>query len=745
VRMVCIALLLVMVYLGVVQAEDSLGVTRKGFVDFWEKPKSLQVSGNYAYLSGGQTGLRIIDLTNPSQPIEVERDPWAKWNTQDMFVTVQDTLAYISYRRDAGWVSVLNVADPAHPSELRYSQFLVTEPQDENDPRIVFVHGNIAVGLRGAETPYPFLVDVTDWDNPVFTYDFYLHCNGNYPVGMVGDYLCLAGGRYGEGVDLFDISDPAAPVLVGSYVNWGTLMWSAVLDSNIVYFASQTGVHIIDVSDPFHPADVDSVGTGYYENVYLNGSRLYASRLDQTLDCWDVSDRRYPQFLATGTQPADYQYIVASASRTCALLYHAASGEALAVLDLSNPAAPVETARIGQYSILVEMTASDNLLCVADLSRGFRLFDLSDPDHFRELGHGAHSFYGPAMGAAIRQPYVYVSQGGGGIGLSGIYTYDVSEPAQPESLTYWPCSPNSKVGIYRDSAYARCLISTAPHGFHGVFSLANPAAPTLADSITVEQPIVSDSRPVSNGYLYTYEDVNRLGVYSMADPTAPQLVGWCFLPASFARAAVSGDYLYVMCTAIGFSGVCVVDIHDPHAPHVVGNLFGSAVNWLAVAGTTLVMYDTPRVVVMDVSNPLSPQEIGHYDTGGPGEPVIGMRIIGQYAATITEGRVALYEVDALANTAVDEPALPREFALRPAYPNPFNPSTVIRFSLPRMEPATLAVYDITGRQVQTLTDAVLSAGEHRVTFDGSALASGVYFARLEAGRNAQVQKMMLLK
>ena len=55
------------------------------------------------------------------------------------------------------------------------------------------------------------------------------------------------------------------------------------------------------------------------------------------------------------------------------------------------------------------------------------------------------------------------------------------------------------------------------------------------------------------------------------------------------------------------------------------------------------------------------------------------------------------------------------------------------------------MYDVTGRQVRVLTDEVLSAGEHRVMFDGSALASGVYFARLDAGKNVLTEKLMLVK
>ncbi len=78
------------------------------------------------------------------------------------------------------------------------------------------------------------------------------------------------------------------------------------------------------------------------------------------------------------------------------------------------------------------------------------------------------------------------------------------------------------------------------------------------------------------------------------------------------------------------------------------------------------------------------------------------------------------------------PELPSELTLS-AYPNPFNPTTMIAFDLPNAAQASLVVYDLNGRMVQSLFDEQMSAGHHEVGFDGAALPSGIYFARLSAG------------
>lgn len=89
--------------------------------------------------------------------------------------------------------------------------------------------------------------------------------------------------------------------------------------------------------------------------------------------------------------------------------------------------------------------------------------------------------------------------------------------------------------------------------------------------------------------------------------------------------------------------------------------------------------------------------------------------------------------------------LPTEFALNTAYPNPFNATTRLSYSLPRDASVRLNVYDINGRQVQTLVDGNRTAGTYHLTFNGSGLPSGVYLIRMEAASFAATQKLMLLK
>jgi len=83
--------------------------------------------------------------------------------------------------------------------------------------------------------------------------------------------------------------------------------------------------------------------------------------------------------------------------------------------------------------------------------------------------------------------------------------------------------------------------------------------------------------------------------------------------------------------------------------------------------------------------------------------------------------------------------------LSPASPNPFNPSTTLSYSLPASGEIALTVYDLQGREVSTLFEGYQAAGNHQAVFDGAQLASGIYFAVLQAGEFRQTQKLALIK
>jgi len=142
--------------------------------------------------------------------------------------------------------------------------------------------------------------------------------------------------------------------------------------------------------------------------------------------------------------------------------------------------------------------------------------------------------------------------------------------------------------------------------------------------------------------------------------------------------------------------------------------------------------------VLKVSNKISNYNLTIY--GGLGPDLIANTVVvhpGETGAMLNITTTSVRDASA---------KVPAVFALSQNYPNPFNPTTEIQFTVPSDGRAVLKVFNVLGQEVATLFDGEAAAGKiHEVQFNGSNLASGVYFSRLEFGGKVQMKKMILLK
>jgi hypothetical protein len=86
-----------------------------------------------------------------------------------------------------------------------------------------------------------------------------------------------------------------------------------------------------------------------------------------------------------------------------------------------------------------------------------------------------------------------------------------------------------------------------------------------------------------------------------------------------------------------------------------------------------------------------------------------------------------------------------EFTISQNYPNPFNPTTTIKYSVSKQSIVAIKVYDVLGREIETLVNDEKSTGNYKVEFDASKLTSGIYFYRMQAGDFVETKKIILMK
>jgi hypothetical protein len=109
------------------------------------------------------------------------------------------------------------------------------------------------------------------------------------------------------------------------------------------------------------------------------------------------------------------------------------------------------------------------------------------------------------------------------------------------------------------------------------------------------------------------------------------------------------------------------------------------------------------------------------------------------------GRIHIYSFQRPDEVEREDSSQPKNFKLSQNYPNPFNPATCIQYTVNSRQIVSLKVYDVLGRELRTLVDGIRNPGTYEVQFNGSYLASGVYFYRLKAMSGVLQKKMILLR
>ena len=163
--------------------------------------------------------------------------------------------------------------------------------------------------------------------------------------------------------------------------------------------------------------------------------------------------------------------------------------------------------------------------------------------------------------------------------------------------------------------------------------------------------------------------------------------------------------------------------------------------WPSVTGDNEILFQ-----YYDINNPYSA-------TVGIGSPDMrdGIQYLfnnsyTQGAANLVDGRAIKFTTGSAYNTGVDTGGdIPRDFSLSQSYPNPFNASVTIEFSIPNSGDVRLEVFNLLGQSVKTLVDGRIEAGTHRISWNAGDQASGMYFYKLTAGNYEETKRMTLLK
>jgi hypothetical protein len=140
-----------------------------------------------------------------------------------------------------------------------------------------------------------------------------------------------------------------------------------------------------------------------------------------------------------------------------------------------------------------------------------------------------------------------------------------------------------------------------------------------------------------------------------------------------------------------------------------------------------------------------------YHMRSPVDTIIGYsNYIGSINFTIVklptkQYQIAFYQSPCGSQSVDDGMPIPKNFLLLTNYPNPFNPSTIIRYKVPSKSHVVLSIYNLAGQQIVTLVDEQKSAGSYDINYSATHLSSGMYVCHLIVGGNTISTKMILIK
>ena len=695
------------------------------FVDLVEGgiSRTVAISGNIAFTNFSYLFL-VLDVSNPAQP---ERLTYLEFMQTIEDVELYGNYAYVTM--EGGTIKIIDITDPANP----FVAGSTTVGSEADEMIVDGGYGYVLEGYSGVR-----ILDLTDPLNPTSVTVIPV-VSGAHDIVIRNNYAYLA--ESGEGLRILDVSDPTSPTELGRYAR-GDYTVGVAVSENYAYtvsIMSGSGLCVIDIQDPSNPFEVAFYNNKNQWDVLIDGNHAYMLGNDGDLSVMDVSDPANP--VRVGFVNLDNEGL--ELVRSNSVLYTANWGSGFYAVNVVDPTNPTV---LSNYSSVggVGGAVGDGAYLYFRTNYTLSVFDR----HFRKTV----SIISPALSPSIiydmelQGSYAYLATSDSWyFHYGGLVIVDLSDPFDAAVVGRFPTDYTGgrykRVTVWQDRVYA---IETYPSSQARIFDVSDPASPTQLGTYSLSQSV--SGLDADTDYLYLATDVG-LRIVQVSDPLNPAEVGSYDFGSGARDVVVSGSYAFVggddPGTGVGFR---VIDVADRSNPTEVANHITNGLVQCVVLSDNHAYLSGPQLIVLNVSDPLNPDEVAQCDTWqlAPQVAVIPPFI---YGGKPHGGHLIILNTDMA--SAVSS-TVPNSLRLDQNYPNPFNPFTTITFVVPVSTHVTLSIYDVEGKLVVTLVDGVLSDGPKSIHWDGrdsygKLARSGVYFYRLTAGDKLLSKKMILIR
>ena len=540
---------------------------------------------------------------------------------------------HLAYVATEYGLNIVDVSDPSAPSLAGFYSMT----GGVSDVQIV---GNLAYVAAGSSdqtsSPGHLGFQVLDVSNPAAPILVGSCDTPEYPVSLqvVGNLAFLA--DFDFGLLVVDISNPASPTLIGSYDPPGRALGVYVVGT--IAYLSGAGLQVIDVSNPSTPVPIGSCDTpGIGVGVQVVGSFAFIATYD-SLQVVDVSTPASPTLIgsydpaSTGLRYSTRSQSAYDVQVVGSYAFLAAGSAGLVVVDVSNPSLPTLA---GTYTVTSNATGVyvvENYAFVVDdsgahTSTSLEVIDVSSPSLPIWSGSALMDGYAFARDVQVVGNHAFLADAD----RFGLRIIDVSDPALPTLVGSGDGDGANCVQVLGNLAFLGAKINGLGSSGLQVLDVSDLASPTLVGVYAL--PDLALGVQVVGKLAFAADGGAGLQVIDVSDPTSPRWVGAFNATSDSRDVKVLGNYAFVL----GDDSMQVIDVSNPAAPKMVGS-YGTPIRTegMDVVGNFAYVKDYYGLHVVDVSNPAAPTLLGFCATSGRGlgagpDPGISVSVEGNFA------------------------------------------------------------------------------------------------------------------
>lgn len=757
------ALLINIILINHIYAQENLNVRLLGEMhNFVDQSYDVALSGDFAYISSGMaSGLRVLDISDPSSPYEVGQSinndtcfEVPVWMTNK--IEVSGNFVYMLYF-DGTWsfknfrLYIYDVKDPSNPVQRGY----ITLPDKCTD---LFINGNYAFissqnwnGFNGLK-----IIDVTDPDQPYIIGS--ISSSGMPNNIFVKDNIVYIADN--NSVILFDVSDPTSPVELGNYIpeNELPLIHKVLVQGNYIFIIDATyGLRVLDASDyenieeagsfPHNQSDV------FYSDILIEENLLYflqsGDNSGKQMIILDVSNYEFPVVLSSFQLPENIWFSGFDYSNGCACI--AAGQEGLMIFEISSSESIREVFIYDPHELSSGLAVYGNHAFISTSINDLVIYDITNPLSPIEINSIEYPD-SPIKQISVWDNLLFVPGVVNDL-YPGISVLDVSDPVNPREIVYWESFPDGSglpfyVELYENYAYVSCAI-----GGVEVYNIEQIGQPVFLGSWSLWDPMVNQGFSVTNTrinwpYLYAPDRAHGLYVLDISDPSAIVEVASCQTPGEAMNIDISENNMYIYLADFN-KGLRIIDVSNPLIPFEVGFYEENLIRTtnVAVKGDTVYVSDGGEtgLFVFDVSDPTAPLKIGYHKT--PGAYAINLKVENGliHLLEYTSYEIMQFSGDPTGIENKQKADIINDGEKISVFPNPVRREAKIVFNLTEIGFAEIDLYNMNGQKLFTLFNEYLTPGNYSHIFSAKDLESGVYMLQLKANSNIYSYKIIVAK